>query len=946
MVNTPHFLLSQPDANLIYTGTYSPVWVVVSILLAILASYAALHASAHIAHLHETASKLAWAVISAFTLGVGIWSMHFIGMLALSLPCHIYYEPLITLISMVPSILASGVALGFHGTKRLPPFVSSILLGIGIGMMHYIGMAAMRLEGIILYDPSLFTLSILVAVALSYLALRVKRDAVYSNRRRNIQVAIIMGGAVSGMHYTAMSAAYFVRGNAAALPTTVFTPNTLAVLIALTTIFLALAALSLATISRNKEMTKQLRDNEERWKFALDGAGDGLWDWRLQTDGVLFSKRWKEMLGYADHEFPNTETAWTEHIHPNDKDAVLSARQAYLSGNQSLYVIEYRMRCKDGLWKWVLARGKLVSRDEHGNPLRMIGTHSDITERKQSENELRIAATAFESQEGILVTDANNIILRVNYALTMITGYSADELIGKNPSMLGSGRQDAGFYAAMWESILHTGMWKGEIWNRRKNGEVFPELLTITAVKDQGGTVSNYVATLTDISVTKAAANEIERLAFYDPLTGLPNRRLLLDRLNLALASSHRHGRMGALLFIDMDHFKILNDTLGHDKGDLLLQLVAERLGKCVSKSDTIARLGGDEFVVMLEDLRGQSFEAAEQTKCIGWNILASIDQPYQLNGHEFRCTASIGATLFDGYHHLTDELLIQADIAMYQAKTAGRNNLCFFDPQMQESINARVIMEADLRQAMAGKQFVLFYQPQVYHNGWIIGSEMLIRWAHPSRGLVSPVDFIPLAEETGLVLPIGQWVLETACAQIKSWEANGHTQYLQLAVNVSARQFRQADFVGQVCKAIHDHAINPHRLKLELTESLVLDDIDDTIVKMNALRDIGVHFSMDDFGTGYSSLSYLTKLPLEQLKIDQSFIHNIGIKPSDSVIVQTIIGMAKNLGIKVIAEGVETPEQRAFLEQHGCPIYQGYLYSKPLPLEEFELLLKHQKEG
>ncbi len=1073
MVNSLLFLSTPPDVGLIYVGSYSPIWVIISVLLAILASYAALIASTRIEHLHDAVSKLTWAMISAFTLGVGIWSMHFIGMLALSLPCAIHYNPLITIISMIPGILAAGVALGlalYHG-KRLSPLIGSVLLGAGIGTMHYTGMAAMRLEGFVRYNPSLFALSIVAAVALSYLALRVKGDSIALNKRHNALVAVIMGGAASATHYTAMSAAYFVRGEVAALPATVFTTNTLAILIALTTVFLALAALALAAVSRSREITQQLRDSEERWKFALEGAGDGVWDWSPKTDEALFSKRWKEMLGYAEHEFPDTGTLWVEHIHPDDKERALSTIQEYFTGNQSFFVVEYRIRCKDGSWKWILARGKLVSHDADGNPLRMLGTHSDISdrkhaeeslqrseskfrtlydstsdavmlldengffdcnkatlalfgcttleefcakhpndlspptqpcgasslvlsnqriatamkngslrfewvhkradidenfsaevllsamslngkpvlqatvrdisERKLAETELRIAATAFESQEGMLVTDADKTILRVNRAFTDITGYTAEEVIGKNPRILQSGRQPAEFYAAMWNNINNTGSWEGEIWNRRKNGEIYPEYLTITAVKNTDDIVTNYVATLIDITLSKKAADEIERLAFYDPLTGLPNRRLLLDRLNLALASSHRSGRLGALLFIDLDNFKTLNDTLGHDMGDLLLQQVAERLASCVREDDTVARLGGDEFVVMLEDLSKLAVEAATQTETIGEKILATLNQSYQLAKHEYYSTPSIGAALFNNRQQATEELLKQADIAMYQAKTSGRNALRFFDPQMQDSINARVALEADLRLAVAENQFMLYYQPQVYHNRRIIGAEVLIRWHHPQRGLVSPDDFISLSEETGLIIPIGQWVLETACAQIKAWAGSEQTRHLQLAVNVSARQFHQIDFVEQVRQLLSRSAIKPGSLKLELTESLVLDDIDDTILKMNALRDIGVCFAMDDFGTGYSSLSYLTQLPLDQLKIDQSFVRNIGMKPSDSMIVQTIIGMASNLGMEVIAEGVETEAQRAFLEQHGCPVCQGYLFSKPVALTEFERLLK-----
>ena len=449
------------------------------------------------------------------------------------------------------------------------------------------------------------------------------------------------------------------------------------------------------------------------------------------------------------------------------------------------------------------------------------------------------------------------------------------------------------------------------------------------------------MALATYVNEIKQAADEIERLAFYDSLTGLPNRRLLLDRLKSALASSHRSGRKGALLFVDMDNFKELNDTLGHDMGDLLLQQVAQRLEACVRECDTVTRLSGDEFVVMLEDLSEQALEAATQTKVIGNKILATLNQPYQLATHNYRSTPSIGATLFNGHEQYTEELIKQADIAMYHVKSSGRNALCFFDPQMQANISAHVSLEGELRNALEIQQFQLHYQIQVDSSGHPIGAEALIRWLHPERVLVSPAQFIPLAEETGLILPIGQWVLETACAQLNAWQQNALTRNLILAVNVSAKQYRQAGFVSQVLASIQRHTINPSLLKLELTESMLLDDIEDAIATMNALGEIGVQFSLDDFGTGYSSLQYLKRLPLYQLKIDQSFVRDIAFDMHDRSIVRTIIAMAKSMDLKVIAEGVETEEQRFILLNNGCTHYQGYLFGKPIPIEEFEKLLK-----
>lgn len=570
---------------------------------------------------------------------------------------------------------------------------------------------------------------------------------------------------------------------------------------------------------------------------------------------------------------------------------------------------------------------------------------SDISKLKHDEADLRIAAAAFESQEGIMVTDANGEILRVNRAFTDITGYSAEEVIGKNPRILQSGRQNAEFYAAMWESLLSTGKWEGEIWNRRKCGEVYPEHLTITAVKGVDGIVSNYVATLTDITLSKAVAEEIQNLAFYDSLTGLPNRRLLLDRLNKALASSARSGREGALLFIDLDNFKNLNDTLGHDIGDLLLRQVAERLTASVRDGDTVARMGGDEYVVMLDNLSEQTSESAAQAEAIGNKILAILNQPYQLAAHEYCGGGSIGVAIFGDHEQSLEELLKHADIAMYQAKKAGRNALRFFDPQMQETINARASLEDELRKAFTKQEFQLHYQIQVDADQHPLGAEALIRWKHQGHGMVSPVEFIPLMEETNMFMPVGQWVLEQACAQLKAWGRVALTRGLVLSVNVGARQFHSADFVGQVQAAVQHHAIDPMLFKLELTESLLLENIENTVKKLGELKEIGIQISLDDFGTGYSSLQDLKRLPLDQLKIDKSFVGDICVNTNARAITRTIIAMAHSLSLNVIAEGVETKEQLQLLLKLSCTNFQGYLFGKPLPVAKFERSLG-QKTG
>lgn len=685
----------------------------------------------------------------------------------------------------------------------------------------------------------------------------------------------------------------------------------------------------------------RMQELEERWKFALEGSGDGVWDWSVPNGTVCYSKRWKEMLGFAEDEVGNGLDEWRKRIHPDDKTETLAAVQMHLDGKTPVYNSEYRIICKDDSYKWILGRGMVVSRDADGDPLRMVGTHIDITQRKKAEFNLRIAAIAFEGQEGIMITDPNKVIIRVNQAFTTITGYSAEEVIGQTPKLLSSGQQDKAFYKAMWDILNNEGYWGGEIWNRRKSGDVYPEYLTITAVKDDANVITNYVSTITDITMSKAASDQIKNLAFYDSLTQLTNRRLFLDRLNQAMASSARSGQRGALLFLDLDHFKTLNDTLGHDVGDLLLQQVAERLTSCVREGDTVSRLGGDEFVVLLVDLSEQAIEAASQTKGIAEKILLSLNQPYQLGTRRHHSTPSIGATLFVGHTLDSEELLKQADIAMYQAKSDGRNAIRFFDPKMQEAITHRADMEYELRMAIERNQFQLYYQAQVGNNGQVLGAEVLIRWIHPERGIISPSNFIPLAEEAGLILLIGQWVFDAASAQIKAWQQNPLTKDIRLSVNVSAKQLQQVDFVEQVVATMARHNVNPSHIKLELTESMLVNNINDIITKMNALSKIGVSFSLDDFGTGYSSLQYLKKLPLNQLKIDQSFVRDIATDNSDRVIVRTIITMAHSLDINVIAEGVETAEQQQFLLDNGCTHYQGYLFSKPLPIDEFEALLR-----
>ncbi|HLD67029.1 MAG TPA: EAL domain-containing protein [Pseudomonas sp.] len=563
----------------------------------------------------------------------------------------------------------------------------------------------------------------------------------------------------------------------------------------------------------------------------------------------------------------------------------------------------------------------------------------DITERVHVELERRIAAIAFESQQGMVITDACSRILRVNQAFSAITGYSAEDVIGRETRMLSSGRQGPEFYQAMWQSLNETGVWQGEIWNRRKNGETFPEWLSISAVCDAQGLVSNYVSSLTDITERKAAEDRIKHLAFFDALTGLPNRRLLLDRLQQALAASARSGQFGALMFLDLDNFKNINDLHGHQTGDQMLCLAAERLGHAVRASDTVARLGGDEFVVMLENLKSQPEEAAAQAEHIGKQVLAALGEPYQVDSLEMRSSVSIGVVLFKDESCGSDELMKRADLSMYEAKTAGKNALRFFDPHMQEAVSARLRLEEEIRLGLAAEEFVAYFQPQVDANRALIGAEVLVRWRHPQCGLLGPAAFIAVAERAGLIEELDFQMLQQACRQLALWAGQPAMASLSLSVNLSARLLYQADFVDRLLQLLAHSGADPRRLKLELTESLLLDDLPGAVARMASLKTRGIRFAIDDFGTGYSSMAYLQQLPLDQLKVDQSFVRALPGDTGSLAIIRAICALATSLGLDVIAEGVETEAQHKLLLGNGCRHFQGYLFGRPMPLAEFQRL-------
>ncbi|WP_295453011.1 bifunctional diguanylate cyclase/phosphodiesterase [uncultured Thiodictyon sp.] len=678
--------------------------------------------------------------------------------------------------------------------------------------------------------------------------------------------------------------------------------------------------------------------NEARFQKLFDEA-DAMAIQGYVPDGtvVYWNRASEKVYGYTAQEALGGNLL--DLIIPHDmRQAVEMGVRWMFDNGQGIPPGRLTLRHKDGHRVSVYSSHTIVT--VPGQDPVLFCMDADMSELERAETELRVAATAFESQQGMIITDAQGVILRVNQAFTRTTGYSAQEAVGQTPRLIKSGRHSVDFYAQMWRHLLATGHWQGELWNQRKDGEVYAVWVTISAVTDGTGQVTHYVGAQTDMTQRKAAEAKILHLACYDSLTKLPNRRLLLDRLQQATVSSPRHQRAGALLFLDLDHFKTLNDTLGHDMGDLLLQQVAERLTHAIRENDTAARLGGDEFVVMLEDLSPQLEAAANQAEAVGEKILAALNRVYRLKEHEYVGSVSIGITLFPSQGNSVETLMKQADLALYGAKAAGRNTLRFFDPQMQETVTLRAALMSDLRKALHKQEFRLLYQPQVDSGGRLTGAEALVRWQCPARGLIRPTEFIPFSEETGFILPLGQWVLDTACRQLAAWAARPESALLSLAVNVSAHQFHRADFVEQVLETVKRTGANPRRLKLELTESLLLNNIEEISAKMSALKEQGLSFVLDDFGTGYSSLAYLKRLPLDQLKIDQSFVHDLLVDPSTVAIAQTIIGLGRTMGIAVIAEGVETQRQRELLARLGCQAYQGYLFGRPMPLEGFEQLL------
>lgn len=688
----------------------------------------------------------------------------------------------------------------------------------------------------------------------------------------------------------------------------------------------ALTAYSVAVLNAQRNRSeKALHVSEDNLKRAQEVGGLGSWNLDVVNNHLQWSDQTYRIFGMQPGTPLDYET-FIARVHPEDRELVdRTWRDALL---RKPYEIEHRILV-DGQVRWVREKADLDF-DAKGQAVFAVGTVRDTTRSKQEESAQRLASRVFESSgEAILITDERANVVAINHAFVEMTGYGSEEVMGQNPRLLASGRHDAEYYHAMWNDILVDGYWQGEIWDKHKTGRVYPKWMSISAVRDEQGRVVNYVSISRDITERNEAERNIHFLAYYDVLTGLPNRTLLRDRLGQMIAVSHRDNLPFALLFLDLDRFKYINDSMGHSVGDRLLQSVALRIQECLREGDTVARLGGDEFIVLLRE----SDEAAAVV--VAKKLLQSLSAAYDLDGLTISTRASIGISIYPDHSQDADTLIRNADMAMYHAKEQGRDNYQFFTPEMNFRVDKLFSMEKDLRVALEQGQFELVYQPQAdLTTGAICGVEALVRWQHPEKGYVSPADFIPIAEETGQIVEIGEWVLRAACAQRAAWLEDGMGGF-SMAVNLSMRQLRQPALGELVKKVLAESGLEPRYLELEITEGIMMGDNQAGMRFLDEMHAVGVQLSIDDFGTGYSSLNYLKKLPVDKLKIDQSFTRDIETDESDAAIIRSIISLGHRLNLRVIAEGVETQEQLDFLRIRGSDEIQGYFYARPMPAAE-----------
>ena len=951
---------------------YDAYLVIGSLLISFLTSFLAI-AFANFIVWHKKNTSQWWLMGAAINMGLGIWAMHFVGMLALHLEIPVAFEPIRTIVSALIAIAASYAAFWVllstdFKTHKQRQLYGTFVLGSGVASMHYLGMDAMQMFPKISYDPFLFVLSLIVAYVASYIGLNLFiRSANQIHHvlfsRTNFISAIVIGIAVTGMHYTGMAAANFDYNSYCTVLEEGLQYGSLSVLVIVSVIVVLLVSFMLLAYEQHVEIQEHEQNRvmlhkvtQEVDKRTAELQRQTTMNERLletmdaivvvlDKEGIIqqFNLAAQFTTGYGLSEVKGKKI-WDVLVPEEQVEDVKSVFGSLVSG---MFPNKHQN-------DWVTKQGNQITIDWHnsallddeGEVLYVIGTGLDVTQQLQDQEALQISAVAFETQEAMVVTDGGGSILKVNKAFEDITGYSLNEVEGQNMGILKSGRHGEVFYKKLWKSVDEKGYWQGEIWNRRKNGDVFPEWLRITRVLGNDNQVINYIGNFSDISQRKKIEQELEFLAFYDAVTQLPNRRLFTDRLEQAIYKHQTSSENLSVMFVDLDNFKQINDTFGHAFGDKLLIEFSRVIKDIMPDSVTISRFGGDEFVLLFSELSDNKDTAAFQSEQMAEVLLDSLTSGLNIGEHNVYISSSIGITVSDCIDDTVSTLLMQADTAMYQAKEMGKNTFRFYSESIGESMAERFKMEVALRNdlsasTLSSSPFFVVYQPQYDAKKQVLGAEALVRWNSAEVGFVSPAEFIPVAEEAGLIDELGMFVVNRVLHDISNMANLFEESTLDhISINLSIKQLTNPNLTSRLLNAFQHEDVSPDKVRFEFTESAFLDNALNPKALFSEMSEMGFTFALDDFGTGFSSLSYLKELPISELKIDKSFVDGIPDDESDTTICSATIGMAQSLGLEVVAEGVETQAQFDWLAENNCDVLQGYLLSKPVKYDEFIKLL------
>ena len=958
----------NPDYNVITVGAlitaYDPILVFLSILIAILSSFSAFGmveqniSTRQSSQSSQSSQKIAWNLFAASVMAIGIWAMSFIGMLALKPTTPVSYDVPTIILSVLPVICACSIVMCLITMQTFNYFrllAAGLLLASAISLMHYINITAIRSNTVIFHDAGLVYLASFIAVALAIVALKIQHQAIHQSQykfitKKHIVSAVVMGLAFSAMYYTAITALQFIPQAPHKIIDGV-AANTLALVVTVMILLLILPTIIIPYFLRYKQLINTVNEDAGRLHAMMDTSQDALIQMNAKGNIVGWSAQAQGIFGWTNKQAVGQELAnliipiplraphkkGLEHFMATGEGPILNKIIEVEALHQDGHNIPIELtisfiKLTDGFEFNALARD--ISKRKKAQKALVIANEKlafQNQEKDKRANELTLAASVFtHALEGIVITDAANRVIDVNKKFTDITGYSREEVVGQAPRFFQADRHPPEFYSAMWQIIKSSGQWAGEILSRRKNGEKYVVGITISAVKDAVGKVSHYVALFSDITLQRDHQCQLEEMAHFDALTKLPNRALFADRLNQAMLQCQRRHNSLAVIFMDLDGFKDINDTYGHAVGDELLIIVSHRMSDTLREVDTLARIGGDEFVAVLNDLIN-----AEDYKMALERLLRAASDPISVGDAILKVSVSIGVAIYPQDDADADILIRHADQAMYIAKKAGKNCYHLFDRALDNAVNLKLENISNISAALNKHEFILYYQPKVDMSmGEVVGVEALIRWQHPVRGLVPPLDFLPLIENHAISLEIGEWVIDTALSQISQWQSIGIT--LPISVNISAYQLQQTDFVERLAKLLAAHAdVSPHLLELEILETSAFSDINYVIATMKSCIALGVQFALDDFGTGYSSLTYLRRLPANLIKIDQTFIRDMLTDADDLAIVLAVVSLAKAFQLEVIAEGVETVEHGTALLQLGCNKAQGYGIARPMPASD-----------